>query len=181
MITGDMLISEVVEKYPEVIDTLLSYDVHCVGCHVSSFESLHDGLIGHGKSESVVEQIIVKLNEVVKANHVEVEEKIVPDLTITPVAAAKIEGFCAGDVSKGLRISISAGGCGGKKYEFDIEMKHDEDYEFLRDAARVFVAKDALVKMNGSILDFKDSLSDAGFRITNPMASSTCGCGTSFR
>ena len=65
-ITKDMPIAEVVSKYPEVVETLLSTGVHCIGCHVSQFETLEQGLMGHGMPEKQINEIIKSLNEVLQ-------------------------------------------------------------------------------------------------------------------
>ncbi len=63
MITQDIMISQMVEEYPEVVETLLSYGVHCVGCHVSPVESLGDGLRGHGMDDAKVAEVLAHLNQ----------------------------------------------------------------------------------------------------------------------
>ena len=62
LVTRETTIGEIVEKHPEVVDTLMSFGVHCVGCHVSPFESLEDGFRGHGMSDEDVEVAVTKLN-----------------------------------------------------------------------------------------------------------------------
>ncbi|MEM4282313.1 MAG: DUF1858 domain-containing protein [Candidatus Woesearchaeota archaeon] len=61
-ITEEMLIGELVEKYPQVIPTLMALGVHCIGCGVSAFESIGDGLRGHGMTEEEVKEAIEALN-----------------------------------------------------------------------------------------------------------------------
>mgnify|MGYP001573403825 CR=1 FL=1 len=67
-ITKNSTIGDVVEKYPEIIETLTSFGVHCVGCHVSPFETLETGFKGHGMSDEDVEQAVIKLNEVIETS-----------------------------------------------------------------------------------------------------------------
>ena len=65
-IKKDMIISEAVETYPEIVPALQETGVHCVCCHVSSFETLEQGLSGHGGySEKQVDEIIEMLNKLV--------------------------------------------------------------------------------------------------------------------
>ncbi|MEK6853001.1 MAG: DUF1858 domain-containing protein [Nanoarchaeota archaeon] len=64
-ITKDMAIAEIVEKYPEVIETLLSTGVHCIGCHVSHFETLEQGLKGHGHNDEFVTELVSELNNII--------------------------------------------------------------------------------------------------------------------
>ena len=65
-IEKNMLIGEIIEDHPEVIETLLENGVHCVGCHISDYETLEQGLSVHGYSEERIDKIVKELNEVVK-------------------------------------------------------------------------------------------------------------------
>ena len=80
-----------------------------------------------------------------------------------------------------LRVSVKPGGCSGFNYDmfFDSEFADDD---ILRDYDGVKVVVDAASAelLTGSTLDFSDSLQGAGFHITNPNATRTCGCGNSF-
>lgn len=58
------LIAEVVEKYPEGAEVLLDFGVGCVGCYVSEFETLEQGILGHGFSEEELDQVVADLNEI---------------------------------------------------------------------------------------------------------------------
>ncbi|WP_088226912.1 DUF1858 domain-containing protein [Desulfosporosinus sp. FKB] len=63
MITGDMSITEIVEKYPKTADILLSYGMHCFGCMAARFENLEQGALAHGID---VPRLLKDLNEAVK-------------------------------------------------------------------------------------------------------------------
>ena len=65
-ITKDTLIGEIVEKYPQVVGTLMGFGLHCVGCHVAAFESLEAGFKAHGLDDKQIEEAVKKLNEVVE-------------------------------------------------------------------------------------------------------------------
>src|SRR3989339_626617 len=71
-ITMDMTIGEVVDKYPEIIDTLTSFGVHCVGCHVSPYETIEQGFMGHGMTGQEIEFAVSTLNKVLDAKFKEV-------------------------------------------------------------------------------------------------------------
>jgi hybrid cluster-associated redox disulfide protein len=64
-INKEMLIGEVVQKYPQAIETIISLGLHCVGCHVAAFESLEMGFKAHGMDDKQVDEAIKKLNEAV--------------------------------------------------------------------------------------------------------------------
>src|SRR3989338_8911780 len=74
-ITKETTIGEIVEKYPQVVETLISFGVHCVGCHVSPFESLEGGFKGHGMDDATIEEAVRKLNEVIEQSPAQDEQK----------------------------------------------------------------------------------------------------------
>lgn len=80
-----------------------------------------------------------------------------------------------------LRISVEGGGCSGFQYKFDIERaKADDDLTITRDSAVVLVDPTSVPFLAGSEVDFVDDLIGASFRVNNPQATASCGCGTSF-
>ncbi|MDU6726846.1 MAG: iron-sulfur cluster assembly accessory protein [Bradyrhizobium sp.] len=80
-----------------------------------------------------------------------------------------------------LRISVEGGGCSGFQYKFDIDRaKADDDLVIARDRAVVLVDPASVPFLAGSEVDFVDDLMGASFRINNPNATASCGCGTSF-
>lgn len=80
-----------------------------------------------------------------------------------------------------LRVSVSGGGCSGFQYgfTFDDEVRA-EDQVFERDGVKVVVDKTSLDLMGGAEIDFVEDLIGASFQIRNPMATASCGCGSSF-
>lgn len=86
-----------------------------------------------------------------------------------------------GNPALGLRISVSGGGCSGFQYSFTLDADSTaDDVVISRDGARLLVDTVSLEYLRGSELDFVEDLSGAGFRINNPLAVSSCGCGNSF-
>ena len=80
-----------------------------------------------------------------------------------------------------LRISVEGGGCSGFQYKFDVERaKADDDIVVARDGATVLIDSVSLQYLAGSEVDFVDDLIGASFRVVNPNATASCGCGTSF-
>jgi iron-sulfur cluster assembly accessory protein len=80
-----------------------------------------------------------------------------------------------------LRVSVEGGGCSGFQYKFDIERaKADDDLVIARDGATVLIDAVSVEYMAGSEIDFVDDLIGASFKVHNPKASMSCGCGTSF-
>jgi iron-sulfur cluster assembly accessory protein len=81
-----------------------------------------------------------------------------------------------------LRVSVEGGGCSGFQYKYDLtrESPAEDDIVLARDGARVLIDTVSLQYMGGSEIDFVDDLMGQSFQIRNPIASASCGCGTSF-
>ena len=108
-----------------------------------------------------------------------------PGFRVTPSAAAQVAAIAAreGRPSAGLRVSVSAGGCSGFQYGFELEdapAAEDHVFEAPGGGARVFVDPVSLDLLAGSELDWAEALIGAHFAIRNPQAVSGCGCGASF-
>jgi|SRR6478672_2543239 iron-sulfur cluster assembly accessory protein len=80
-----------------------------------------------------------------------------------------------------LRVSVEGGGCSGFQYKFDIERTQSaDDLAITREDATVLIDQVSLGYLAGSEIDFVDDLIGTSFRINNPQATASCGCGTSF-
>ena len=80
-----------------------------------------------------------------------------------------------------LRLSVEGGGCSGFQYRFDMDRAQaSDDVIVRRDGATVLIDQVSLQFLAGSELDFVDDLIGASFRVNNPNAKASCGCGTSF-
>lgn len=104
-------------------------------------------------------------------------------ITITDKAATELKSLLTeknAAPGAGLRLAVRRGGCAGWQYEMKIAMNQVDDYVLETTGGRLIVAADSMAKLDGCQLNFSDSLSDAGFRIENPNAARSCGCGTSF-
>lgn len=104
------------------------------------------------------------------------------NVTVTERAARRI-GEILGREPPGtmLRVSVEGGGCSGFQYKFDIDRaKADDDVVIERGGATVLIDQISLGYIAGSEIDFVDDLIGASFRINNPNATASCGCGTSF-
>jgi iron-sulfur cluster assembly accessory protein len=109
-------------------------------------------------------------------------ETTLPEVTLTEAAARHIAEIIGepNAENKGLRIYIETGGCSGMSYAMEIAPRKTGDDAFLSHGVNLFVEDRGLVYLAGSVIDYKDALTGAGFRITNPNAKQTCGCGKSF-
>ena len=104
------------------------------------------------------------------------------DVTMTERAARRIgEILKAEPTGSALRVSIEGGGCSGFQYKFDVDRsKAADDLAIEREGATVLIDSMSLPYMAGSEIDFVDDLIGAAFRVNNPKAKASCGCGTSF-
>jgi iron-sulfur cluster assembly protein len=80
----------------------------------------------------------------------------------------------------GLRLGVDRGGCAGLQYAMRIGPVLEDDYVHQEQGVRILIDRDSIPFVKGSTVDYSESLSDSGFRITNPNAARSCGCGTSF-
>ena len=116
--------------------------------------------------------------------NVNLTQKDADPITLTEIAVSKVAELIAAESAEevlALRVSVKPGGCSGFNYDmfFDSEFADDD---VLREFNGVKVVVDAQSAelLTGSTLDFSDTLQGAGFHITNPNATRTCGCGNSF-
>lgn len=103
-------------------------------------------------------------------------------ITLTERAARRITQIAAGETANKLfRVSVEGGGCSGFQYKFDmVGSREADDLVVERDGAQMLVDPTSVDYLKGSEVDFVDDLMGASFRIRNPNAQSSCGCGTSF-
>lgn len=112
----------------------------------------------------------------------ETQSSTLQGLTISQSGARQIAKLLA-DEAPGtmLRVTVSGGGCSGFQYAFAFdENKTDDDLSFSRDGVTVIIDTMSLEYLQGSEIDYVDDLIGAAFRIHNPNATASCGCGTSF-
>jgi iron-sulfur cluster assembly accessory protein len=105
------------------------------------------------------------------------------NITVTERAAHRIGEILRREpAGTMLRVSVEGGGCSGFQYKFDVERAQaaDDDIKVSRDGATVLIDSVSLNYLAGSEIDFVDDLMGASFRINNPQAKASCGCGTSF-
>jgi iron-sulfur cluster assembly accessory protein len=107
---------------------------------------------------------------------------MIANVTVTECAAHRIGEILrqepAGTI---LRVSVEGGGCSGFQYKFDTERERAEDDIVIeKSGATVLVDPISLNYLTGSEIDFVDHLIGSSFKVNNPKATASCGCGTSF-
>jgi iron-sulfur cluster assembly protein len=106
-------------------------------------------------------------------------------VTFTEQGATKVREFLesqGADISSaGLRVGVRGGGCSGFQYQLAFDDQHDGDAVFEDHGLRILVDGPSLPYVDGSQIDYVDSLQGAGFQVNNPNVVAACGCGSSFR
>jgi iron-sulfur cluster assembly accessory protein len=103
-------------------------------------------------------------------------------VTVSDRAARRIAQIIADEpATPMLRVSVEGGGCSGFQYRFDLVSDRAEDDLIIeKDGARVLVDPISLGLLTGAEIDYVDELMGATFKVHNPNATASCGCGTSF-
>ena len=105
-------------------------------------------------------------------------------VTLTDIAAEKVKGFLSTQESEGeigLRVGVRGGGCSGFQYALALDERKDEDLVFDYDGIRLIVDPASMRYVDGSEVDYTESLMGSGFEVNNPNVTASCGCGSSFR
>ena len=105
-------------------------------------------------------------------------------VTLTDFAAENVTQFLATQEAgnnAGLRVGVRGGGCSGFQYALALDERKDEDQVFEDHGIRLIVDSASLQYVDGSVVDYTESLMGAGFEVKNPNVVAACGCGSSFR
>ncbi len=106
-----------------------------------------------------------------------------PVVSLTPNAVGEVKSLLAKseNAGKNLRLYIEQGGCSGMQYGMVFDEKRDGDLVSEKDGVKVLVDPVSMDYLRGAVVDFSDSLTAGGFKISNPNAKQSCGCGKSFQ
>lgn len=179
-VSRTMTIEEILSMFPHksqrLAHEITSAGLHCVGCHAATWETLEAGMLGHGMNEEAIERLVKRLNALLD------EEADVNTISLTKRAATKFMEILAdeGKEGWGMRFGEQMAGCSGFEYQLDYSEKASpEDEIFESHGISIHVEKKLLKRLIGSEIDYIDSLHNSGFKISNPNAKASCGCGTS--
>lgn len=184
-IRGDMLIGEIVARYPNVLPVFLKYGLHCVGCRVSPYETLEEGSFGHGMPKEVYDAMLAEANEKLREWQEQQKGQGAGSklLWITEKAAEQIKKIAASEGKQGigLRVSIEEGGCAGHSYQMDFEAQPTEnDVVIEAHELKIFFSRELNELIAGATIDYREALQGGGFVMQNPNAKASCSCGQSF-
>ena len=189
-VTEDVTVGDVIFKWPEVAEIFGKYGLSCIGCSVNTMEAVGVGARGHGMTEENIQAMLKEANEFVSKKesgenaHVEggkAMEFIEPKLTEN--AAKKVLDLMKNQNKSNslLKFGVHAGGCSGYTYSLEFaEAASPEDIILEQHGVKIAISRKGMEKISGTQIDFVDSLQGSGFKITNPQAKSSGGCGKSF-
>ncbi len=105
-------------------------------------------------------------------------------VTLTDIAAEKVRTFLNGQSAEGevgLRVGVRGGGCSGFQYALALDNQKEDDHVFDYEGIRLIVDPASMRYVDGSTVDYTESLMGSGFEVNNPNVVASCGCGSSFR
>jgi iron-sulfur cluster assembly protein len=109
----------------------------------------------------------------------------VKGIGFTEKGAEKVSEFLSSQgeqaAAAALRVGVRGGGCSGFQYQLAFDEQRDGDIVFEDHGLKILVDKQSLSYVDGSQIDYVDSLQGAGFQVVNPNVTAACGCGSSFR
>jgi iron-sulfur cluster assembly accessory protein len=179
-VSRDMTIEEIFSRFPQksqkLAQEITNSGLHCVGCQAATWETLEAGMLGHGFAEEEIDALVGRLNAIL-------DEKVdLNAINVTKRAADKFLGILKSEGREGwgLRFGDRAAGCSGFEYVLDYSEKPKEDDQvFTSNGVSIHVNQQMVSRLLGSEIDYVDGLNGSGFKITNPNAKGSCGCGKS--
>lgn len=101
-------------------------------------------------------------------------------ITLSENAVNRIRSLVGAAPNKGLRVKVVGGGCSGLQYKMDLDEPRDGDKVFERDGAKLVIDRKSFLYLNGTEVDYAETLMTSGFNLQNPNVKRSCGCGASF-
>ncbi len=165
-VTGDMLVSDIVKRYPETMEVMTSYGLHCVGCHVSQFESLEDGCKGHGMSEAICKELIEAINKAI--TEADAQGNVI---NLTNKAARKVKELMEkqGSPNAAIRVEVITGATGPTySLGFDSDPAKSEDTAVTDKGVRLYYKSSDEKVVKGTKIEYVETPGGSGFRIAPP-------------
>lgn len=172
-VTKDMTISSIIEKYPYAADSLKARGIHCVGCGVSNFETLEQGVLGHGRKKEELEEILNEINLMIE----EMSDAI---FVVTDRASKVILETMKeeDDAYIGLHIKVNTTCNCTFEYHFKfIKDFNEDDFLVEQNGLKISIEKDSLPMIKGTRMDYVMSVQGAGLKLSNPNSPEGAGCG----
>ena len=175
-----MLIGEVLNLYPDTAEILHDFGLHCTSCSVNVFEPLKAGAMSHGIEEAVVDEMILRINELAAT------KRKAPDdgIYVTEKAAKQIQEFAKAEDKEGWGLRITAKDNGGREPAYAMDFLKDAeagDKSFEFHGVSIHLDAESFGNLMGAEVDYIESAYGSGFKITNPRFAKKgggCGCGS---
>jgi iron-sulfur cluster assembly protein len=191
LITKDTKIGDVPMINPskaQLLNQIMNeFGIHCTSCGAASFETIEQGVLGHGFSEENLDKLLTDLNKAINEDSggdLKVINQNEFKLTLTSTAVTKVKEAMKSQGKKEdatLRVSVLAGGCSGFLYDLQfMDKPSSEDLNFKQEDVNVAVDKKSMEMLDGIEIDYVDTLNESGFKFENPNSGGGCGCGKSF-
>lgn len=177
----DMTVGQVVDEFPGAADILMGYGLHCVGCFANSFETVEQGVKGHGYNDEDLEELIEHLNEAYEDESLQgTVQKVAPKeaqnmtIKLTDRAVEQIKMISEKEDKAGWPLRIHAEKAGKKlKYAMNFTQPQettpsDKGFQFLAGKVRIVVDTQLYHQMNGLEVDYVKEENRAGFKMNNP-------------
>lgn len=180
LISAQMTIESILTTWPQraqhLRQALTRAGLHCATCDAAQWETLEQGMQGHGKSVEEISELLKELNEILQ------KPLDASTIVVTPAAAEKFKALALseGKPQAGLRLGQEPGGCSGYQYTLDFsEAALPNDEIFASQGVLVHVESSLVPYLLGCEIDFVDSLYGGGFKVSNPNVRQCCPCGNS--
>ncbi len=175
LVTGDMLVGEVMKMVPGSEEIMQDFGLHCTSCSVNVFEPLKMGAMSHGLAEEVVDDMIDRINDLALARRKAPDDGIY----LTAAAATKIQEFAKAEDKEGWGLKITAKDNHGREpaYAMDFQekaAKGDHHVEF--HGVSIYVDEESFQNLMGAEVDFLETAYGSGFKISNPKFVKKAGC-----
>lgn len=179
-IHSQMTIESILGMFPnkaqKLSQEITNAGLHCVGCGAATWETLEQGMQSHGKTPEQVNHLVERLNKLLA------EAVDVSTITLTERAAKKFLQILKDEGKEGwaLRFDEQMAGCSGFEYLLDFSEKaNSDDAVYSSNGIEVHVNEKKLKRLLGCEIDYVEGLHSTGFKISNPNAKASCGCGSS--
>lgn len=180
-IVKEMLIGEVMARWPHTTTIMARHGFKVGGCNLSPLETIEQISKTQGMSDSRIDEMIGDVNKSLA------EEKPAESMSgvvnITETAALHIKKIMQSEGKENafLKLSVVPGGCSGFNYEMDfVEKPSSQDMQDESQGVKLLMEKTHEKFLQGITIDFRETLNGAGFVMQNPNAKSGCSCGQSF-
>jgi|SRR3989344_85566 len=175
IITENTSLGTIIKRFSILIPILEEYNIPHQGCHSPYSLSLKTAFKKFSKKGTISDFLNI-LNSKIK-------DFSEDEFSISNEAIDRIKYLSKKNNKKcGLRILVKEGGCAGKEYKFEFEEnKKENDIVIEENNVKLYIDNESIRFLKDSRLEFVNSLMGGGFRISNPHAKSTCGCGKSFQ